>query len=202
MGSMAEKTYKLKRYSGRMTQRSLYVDADVWDRVKVQAAKMKKSVNELINEFLWNLAYSEEMQKLEYDYQGLKKDFIRLVKETRHIVATLKELGVYDEITGLAFKLGLKEDLSNIGEIIPKLTLEWTDQDSLIVFIDLLETSKQKREVADAITRVVAKKYLSREGQVNAVQSPVAAAHSVQGAGSVSEVREQRADEGSRPEVS
>jgi hypothetical protein len=132
----------------------------------------------------------------------LKKDFIRLVKETRHIVATLKELGVYDQITSLAFKLGLKEDLSNIGEIIPKLTLEWADQDSLIVFIDLLETSKRKRDIADAITRVVAKKYLSREGQGNAVQSPVAAAHSVQGAGSVSEVREQRADEGSRSEVS
>jgi hypothetical protein len=199
---MAEKTYKLKRYSGRMTQRSLYVDADVWDRVKVQAATLGKSVNELINEFLWNLAFSDEIRKLEYDYQGLKKDFIRLVRETRHIVATLKELGVYDQITGLAFKLGLKEDLSNIGEIIPKLTLEWTDQDSLIVFIDLLETSKRKRDIADAITRVVAKKYLSHGGQVNAVQSPVAAAHSVQGAGSVSEVREQRADEGSRPEVS
>jgi hypothetical protein len=143
---MVEKTYKLKRYSGRMTQRSLYVDADVWDRVKVQAATLGKSVNELINEFLWNLAYSDELRKLEYDYQGLKKDFIRLVRETRHIVATLKELGVYDQITGLAFKLGLKEDLSNIGEIIPKLTLEWTDQDSLIVFIDLLETSKRKRD--------------------------------------------------------
>jgi hypothetical protein len=199
---MVEKTYKLKRYSGRMTQRSLYVDADVWDRVKVQAATLGRSVNELINEFLWNLAFSDELRKLEYDYQGLKKDFVRLVRETRHIVATLKELGVYDQITGLAFKLGLKEDLSNIGEIIPKLTLEWTDQDSLIVFIDLLETSKRKREVADAITRVVAKKYLSREGQGDAVQSPVAAAHSVQGAGSVSGVREQRADEGSRPEVS
>jgi len=199
---MAEKTYKLKRYSGRMTQRSLYVDADVWDRVKVQAAKLGKSVNELINEFLWNLAFSDELRKLEYDYQGLKKDFVRLVRETRHIVATLKELGVYDQITSLAFKLGLKEDLSNIGEIIPKLTLEWADQDSLIVFIDLLETSKRKRDIADAITRVVAKKYLSREGQGDAVQSPVAAAHSVQGAGSVSEVREQRADEGSRSEVS
>jgi hypothetical protein len=199
---MVEKTYKLKRYSGRMTQRSLYVDADVWDRVKVQAAKLGKSVNELINEFLWNLAFSEEIQKLEYDYQGLKKDFVRLVKETRHIVATLKELGVYDQITSLAFKLGLKEDLSNIGEIIPKLTLEWADQDSLIVFIDLLETSKRKRDIADAITRVVAKKYLSHGGQGDAVQSPVAAAHSVQGAESVSEVREQRADEGSRPQVS
>jgi hypothetical protein len=199
---MVEKTYKLKRYSGRMTQRSLYVDADVWDRVKVQAAKLGKSVNELINEFLWNLAFSDELRKLEYDYQGLKKDFVRLVRETRHIVATLKELGVYDQITSLAFKLGLKEDLSNIGEIIPKLTLEWADQDSLIVFIDLLETSKRKRDIADAITRVVAKKYLSREGQGDAVQSPVAAAHSVQGAGSVSEVREQRADEGSRSEVS
>jgi hypothetical protein len=199
---MVEKTYKLKRYSGRMTQRSLYVDADVWDRVKVQAATLGKSVNELINDFLWNLAFSDELRKLEYDYQGLKKDFVRLVKETRHIVATLKELGVYDQITSLAFKLGLKEDLSNIGEIIPKLTLEWADQDSLIVFIDLLETSKRKRDIADAITRVVAKKYLSREGQGDAVQSPVAAAHSVQGAGSVSEVREQRADEGSRSEVS
>jgi len=199
---MVEKTYKLKRYSGRMTQRSLYVDADVWDRVKVQAATLGRSVNELINEFLWNLAFSDELRKLEYDYQGLKKDFVRLVKETRHIVATLKELGVYDQITSLAFKLGLKEDLSNIGEIIPKLTLEWADQDSLIVFIDLLETSKRKREVADAITRVVAKKYLSHGGQGDAVQSPVAAAHSVQGAGSVSEVREQRADEGSRPQVS
>jgi hypothetical protein len=199
---MVEKTYKLKRYSGRMTQRSLYVDADVWDRVKVQAATLGRSVNELINEFLWNLAFSDELRKLEYDYQGLKKDFVRLVKETRHIVATLKELGVYDQITSLAFKLGLKEDLSNIGEIIPKLTLEWADQDSLIVFIDLLETSKRKREVADAITRVVAKKYLSHGGQGDAVQSPVAAAHSVQGAGSVSEVREQGADEGSRPEVS
>jgi hypothetical protein len=199
---MVEKTYKLKRHSGRMTQRSLYVDADVWDRVKVQAAKLGKSVNELINEFLWNLAFSDELRKLEYDYQGLKKDFIRLVRETRHIVATLKELGVYDQITSLAFKLGLKEDLSNIGEIIPKLTLEWADQDSLIVFIDLLETSKRKRDIADAITRVISKKYLSREGQGDAVQSPVAAAHSVQGAGSVSEVREQRADEGSRPQVS
>ena len=199
---MSEKTYKTRKYSGQMTQRSLYIDINVWDRAKVQAAKMGKSVNELINDFLWNLAYSDEIQKLEYDYQGLKKDFIRLVKETRHIVATLKELGVYDQITSLAFKLGLKEDLSNIGEIIPKLTLEWADQDSLIVFIDLLETSKRKRDIADAITRVVAKKYLSREGQGNAVQSSVAAAHSVQGAGSVSEVRMQRADEDPRPQVS
>jgi hypothetical protein len=199
---MSEKTYKTRKYSGQMTQRSLYIDINVWDRAKVQAAKLGKSVNELINDFLWNLAYSDEIQKLEYDYQGLKKDFGRLVKETRHIVATLKELGVYDQITSLAFKLGLKEDLSNIGEIIPKLTLEWADQDSLIVFIDLLETSKRKRDIADAITRVISKKYLSREGQGDAVQSPVAAAHSVQGAGSVSEVREQRADEGSRPQVS
>jgi phenylpyruvate tautomerase PptA (4-oxalocrotonate tautomerase family) len=88
-------------------------------------------------------------------------------------------------------------------DIIPKLVKAWAgDPDSLIVFIDLLETSKRKRDIADAITRVVAKKYLSREGQGNAVQSPVAAAHSVQGDESVSEVREQRADEGSRSEVS
>ena len=199
---MSEKTYKTRKYTGQMTQRSLYIDINVWDRAKVQAAKLGKSVNELINDFLWNLAYSDEIQKLEYDYQGLKKDFGRLVRETRHIVATLKELGVYDQITGLAFKLGLKEDLSNIGEIIPKLTLEWADQDSLIIFIDLLETSKRKRDIADTITRVITKKYLSREGQGDAVQSPVAAAHSVQGAESVSEVREQRADEGSRPQVS
>jgi len=193
---------RIKYPAGDMMFRSLWVNRDVWEKARVMAASKGKSMNELVNDLLYSLVYGQEAEKIEYSYQGLKKDFIRLVKQTRYLVATLKELGAYEDLLGLAFKLGLRQDLSNIGEIIPKLTLEWADQDSLIVFIDLLETSRRKREIAEVISKAVAQKYLSRGGQGNAVQSPVAAAHSVQGAGSVSEMREQRAEEDSRPQVS
>jgi len=199
---MREQKHRFSKYPGNMVHRSIYVDRDLWDKARVHAATKGKSLNELVNEYLWSVVYGQEAEKIEYNYQGLKKDFVKFVRETRRLVATLKDMGVYDELTGLAFKLGLKSDLSNVAEIIPKLTLEWPDEDSLIVFIDLLETSLRKREIAESISKAIAQKYLSRGGQRNAVQQTDASTHSVQGAGSVSEMREQRADEDSRPQVS
>jgi hypothetical protein len=187
-----------------MGHRSIYMDLDIWEKAKKVVASKGKSLNELLFEYVCALAEGgPEAQQIEYDYANIKKDFVLLVKQTRYLVNTLKELGTYEDLTALAFQLGLRQDLSNMEDIIPKLVKAWAgDPDSLIVFIDLLETSKRKREVAELLNQIRAQKYLSREGQGDAVQSPVAAAHSVQGDESVSEVREQRADEDSRPEVS
>ena len=204
MGLKVGAPRKFRKYVGRMGHRSIYMDLDIWEKAKRIVASKGKSLNELLFEFVCALAEGgPEAQRIEYDYASLKKDFVLLVKQTRYLVNTLKELGTYEDLTGLAFQLGLREDLSNMEEIIPKLVKAWMgDPDSLNIFIDLLETSKRKREVAESLNQMRAQKYLSREGKGDAVPQAHAGTHPVQGAGSMSEMREHQADEDSRSQVS
>jgi len=100
------------------------------------------------------------MPKAEADYNRLKREFLGLVRETQALVKTLRDLGTYEQLTGLAFSLGLKADLSNMREIIPKIMDAWKeDQDSLSIFIDLLETAHRKREIQKALNEIRKSQY-------------------------------------------
>jgi len=144
------------KYIGRCGYRTIYVNLDVYEKALDAAWKTGKSLNELFNEWLYNfVGQTGEMPKIEADYSRLKREFLGLVRETQALVKTLRDLGTYEQLTGLAFSLGLKEDLSNIREIIPKILDTWTgDQDSLSIFIDLVETAHRKREVQKALNEI------------------------------------------------
>ena len=149
------------KYVGRCGYRTIYVNLDVYEKVLDAAWKTGKSLNELINEFLYNLVgQTGEMPKAEADYNRLKREFLGLVRETQALVKTLRDLGTYEQLTGLAFSLGLKADLSNMREIIPKIMDAWKeDQDSLSIFIDLLETAHRKREIQKALNEIRKSQY-------------------------------------------
>jgi hypothetical protein len=149
------------KYVGRCGYRTIYVNLDVYEKALDAAWKTGKSLNELINEFLYNLVgQTGEMPKAEADYNRLKREFLGLVRETQALVKTLRDLGTYEQLTGLAFSLGLKADLSNIREIIPKIMDAWKeDQDSLSIFIDLLETAHRKREIQKALNEIRKSQY-------------------------------------------
>jgi len=151
------------KYVGRCGYRTIYVNLDVYEKALDAAWKTGKSLNEFINEFLYKLVgQSGVAPKVEADYGRLKREFLGLVRETQALVKTLRDLGTYEQLTGLAFSLGLKEDLSNMREIVPKIMEAWTgDQDSLSVFIDLLETSHRKREVQKALNEIRKSQYTS-----------------------------------------
>ena len=149
------------KYVGRCGYRTIYVNLDIYEKALDAAWKTGKSLNELFNEWLYNfVGQTGEMPKIEADYSRLKREFLGLVRETQALVKMLKDLGTYEQLTGLAFSLGLKEDLSNIREIIPKILDTWTgDQDSLSIFIDLVETAHRKREVQKALNEIRKRQY-------------------------------------------
>jgi hypothetical protein len=158
---------------GRCGYRNIYVNLDIYEKALDAAWKTGKSLNELINAFLYNLVgQSGETPKVEADYSRLKREFLGLVRETQALVKTLTDLGTHDKLTELAFSLGLKEDLSNVGEVLPKIMEEWHgDADSLSVFIDLLETANRKREVLKALNEIRKRQYSSKKAETEAAVS-------------------------------
>ena len=153
------------KYSSRCVYRTFYVDLEAYEKAREYAWKSGKSLNECLNEWLREFAQKSEGTPIEeINYERLKREFLNLTYETNRLVNAVKESGDYDELMTLVFSLGLSVDLSNLDQIIPKLMEAWKgSQESLHIFIDLMEISKRKRDILKILTEIRMHKYLSNQ---------------------------------------
>jgi predicted CopG family antitoxin len=134
--------------------KSFSIEREVYARLKAVLAVQGKSISEEVNDLLKKrLAEFEGMQQKPLqgfvDYEALKRQHIRLSEETIRLTGALRKMGVYEELKELAQSLGLDfENLSNAEEIAAKLLKSWNGLKAHAhLFITLLETAKQKKEV-------------------------------------------------------
>ena len=158
-----------KKYANGV-YRTFYVDGTVYHRAKQLAWKLGKPIGELINDYLRQLAEKLEGKSPELDdYESLKRQYAKLVEDTKRYVKMLKDTGSFETMHNLAVEYGLDfNSMHNADEVAAKL-LETADipEEALHTYISLLEVAKKKREVGRKLTEIRCRKYLSGEGAVD-----------------------------------
>jgi hypothetical protein len=85
-------------------------------------------------------------------------------------------------------------DLHNVAEVVPQLFQKWDGYlEHLHLFVSLLEIGQKKKALERELTEMRKQMYFSREGDT--VGEADAAAHSIQGVGSLSQMRANGAQE-------
>lgn len=175
---------------------TFYISRGVFEKARLKSAQTGVSLSSVVNDALEKFVQSEEVD-LEQNYEKLQREFVILIAKSKRLTKMLKEMGVYDRLLDLAEDLGLDMDmLANVNEVIAKLMLMENGEvgrSELHLFISLLEVTKKRIEVASQLEAFRKRKYLS-SGEVNVVSS-VPETHSLQGVGSMSEMRKQKASE-------
>jgi len=183
-----------KLYVGAKTV-SFYADAEVYRRLKLLLERQGKTVSEELNALMRRRLAELEGSPMPLgvvEYAEIKRQHERIVDEGKRLEAKLAKTKDYDDVKALALELGLDfGNFSNLTEIIPKLLANWQGPVTYVHrFITLLEMGKQAKELERRLSEVRIGVYSSNgreSGQADASACPV------QGAESLSEMRENRA---------
>jgi hypothetical protein len=174
-----------KKYPNALC-RTFYIDKVVYDRVqKLVAVKLGKSLSEVVNEYFIELIGKLEGSKDSFlgqiNYEGIKREYARLVDEVKRLTVTLRKAGVYDDLKALALELGLDfKELTNAGEVSAELLDRWDGRPEYAhLFISLLEAAKRKKQLENRLTEIRKRAHFSSE--VNANGEAGCEAYTIQG---------------------
>jgi hypothetical protein len=131
------------------------LDADLLARFK----KLVPSVSAEFNEFMRRRVAELEGRPEDFsgDYGELKKKHSTLYSRVSRKEVDLREGApeAFAKANESLAQLGMKADLSNADQIIPKLVGAWTgEQDFLHEYISLVELSREKRKVEHRLSEM------------------------------------------------
>ena len=136
---------------------TLYLDEVAYKRLQelIKPKKISLEIDDLIKRRIAELEGGEYNPLEEADYEALKREHNQLVREAEKLRRHLKRRKVYSQLLQLAFNLGMKEDLSNLDEITPKILDSWDGwKEDAHQFITLLETIRSKREIEQKLEEI------------------------------------------------
>jgi hypothetical protein len=150
-------------------QVTIVVDGEVYDALRkaISPKKISYEIEDLMEKRLAELKGTEYRQEEQVDYEALKREHDRLVKEVDRQEKWLRKRKAYENLARLAVKVGLTPDLSRLDEVAPKLRREWTGspQDAHL-FISLLEAVRARRELERKLDEIRDARAASRQAPV------------------------------------
>ena len=179
---------------------TIFVQDPVWQKAKLLIQeKFGKCISDYLNEHLKQLISEFDGHETAFQeasrYENTKRQYAKLSEDVRLLTKRLKKEGVYQDLMGLAYSLGLDlNDLHNVAEVVPQLFQKWDGYlEHLHLFVSLLEIGQKKKALERELTEMRKQMYFSREG--GTVGEADASAHSIQGVGSLSQMRANGAQE-------
>ena len=142
---------------------TLYLDEVAYKRLKelIKPKKISREIDDLIRRRIAELEGGEYNPAETEDYEALKREHNQLVRESESIRRHLRRRKVYKQLLQLAFNLGMKEDLSNLDEVTPKILDRWDGwKEDAHQFITLLETIHSKRKIERRLEEIRRQKSL------------------------------------------
>ncbi|MGB9672087.1 MAG: hypothetical protein ACPLZY_02955 [Candidatus Norongarragalinales archaeon] len=190
---------RVKRYEDAKTH-TVFVRDAVWQKARqLVQEKFGRSISDYLNEHLMQLiseygGQETPVQKA-INYENMKRQYSKLVEDVRLLTNRLKKDGVYEDLMGLAYSLGLDlKDLHNVQAVVPQLFQKWDGySEHLHLFISLLEIGQKKKALERELTEIRKQMYFSHEG--GKVDEADASTHTVQEPRGLSQVRANGAPE-------
>jgi len=142
-----------------------YLDENAYNRLRelIKPEKMSREIDDLIRRRIAKLEGREYNPAESADYEVLKREHNRLVREAESLRRHLKRRKVYKAFLDLAFNCNMKEDLSNLDEVTPEILDGWDGwKEDAHQFITLLETIRSKREIGRKLEEIRRRKSLLR----------------------------------------
>ena len=142
---------------------TLYLDEVAYKRLQelIKHKKISREIDDLIRRRIVELEGGGYNPLEDMDYEGLKREHNRLVREAEKLRRHLKRRKVYKQLLQLAFNCGMKENLSNLDEVTPKILDSWDGwKEDAHQFITLLETIRNKREIEQKLEEIRLRKSL------------------------------------------
>jgi len=155
----------MSRKYGTVKIRSFAIDAFVLQELRTLLAARGQNLNAFVNELLREKLAELKGQpqpQLNLEYEKLKKRHVQLTEEVDRLTRLLRKRGSYEALKRWAFELGLNREGSNLDEVVPKILNGWEQQfqDTRIdvtdvnLFITLLDSAKQKRDVEEKLLKM------------------------------------------------
>jgi len=139
---------------------TLYLDMDLYEAFirlcTAQGRKVSHVVADLMRVALKE-ATGQGLESAPVDCEALERDHLKMAREVDELARRLKRRKVYEDLSALARQLGLRPDLSNLGEVAPQLLEEWNRNSKHIaedmhIFITLLRRVRVKKGIEAKLT--------------------------------------------------
>ena len=142
---------------------TVYLDEEAYNKLRelIKPKKISQELDDLIKRRIAELEGQEYNPLEDADYEALKREHSRLVREAEKLRRHLKRRKVYSQLLNLAFNCDMKEDLSNLDEVTPKILDSWDGwKEDAHQFITLLETIRSKKEIEQKLEEMRRQKLL------------------------------------------
>lgn len=138
---------------------TLYIDKGRYQELKeiIRPKKISQELDDLILQRLFELRGNVKAED-QIDYDGLKKEHVRLLKDVEKFDRLLKDRNVYERLKNLAYDSGLEWDgriLDNLDKVSKGLLTQWKGvPEDAHTFISLLEAIQRKSEIEQQLELV------------------------------------------------
>jgi len=137
---------------------SIYVDRDVYDRLKelVAPKPISQELNELMTKRVAELE-GEEYDPLESaDYEAVKREHATLIREAEKLAKPLKKRKTFEQLLDLAIECGIDQQwLSNLAEVAPRMLQKGdVPKEDIHQFITLMEVTQKRKEAEKKLDEI------------------------------------------------
>jgi glutamine synthetase type III len=121
--------------------------------LKLQGKSLSEEISDFILRKLAELKGTETKVDSTRKLEDLKAKYDDVVIKTVKLERQLQTSPHFREATDMLLKLGLRKDLSNVDEVVPKFVSVWKGDESFMhQFINLTELAANKKRVLQALT--------------------------------------------------
>ena len=140
---------------------TLYLEAEQYRRLRelVAPKSVSREIDELIRRRLAELEGREYDAVEEADYEALKREYHRLVREADRLKKLLEKRGTRRKLLQLTRRILEEMGLERVGdrlrEVSAKILRRWKDsKDDAHLYINLLELEKKKAEASRRLEEI------------------------------------------------
>jgi len=132
-------------------------------RERVAPKSISQELNDLMRKRLAELEGREYNPLESANYEELKREYDRLVKQIEKMKRPLQKRGVYQRLIAITDEAIQKLRTEDIGRIAPEILREWDgSREDAHLFISLLEATKKKLEAEKQLEEIRLAKGIER----------------------------------------
>lgn len=150
---------------------SIYVDPEAYSEMKRlchnTGVSVSSRIDDLIKEWVQQ-ATGKKFAENPIEYEGLKREHFKIVKDLDSIQNRLLRLKVYESLKQTAVKVGLNREYTNVREVSGRFLQEWAGlKEHAHLFITLLELVQRKHEVERQLDGVRTRSSLKQKEELD-----------------------------------
>ena len=144
---------------------TIYLDETAYRKLKmlIRPRPVSREIDMLIRRRIAELEGREYDPLESADYEALKQEYARLIREAERVTRMLKKRGTYQRLIDVTADIEDELGTKDLKRVAPALLDRWNEnKEDAHLFISLLETLKKNKEIEKQLEKIRRKHQASR----------------------------------------